>query len=204
MRFGLCGGFRGDFFDGEHGAIETRPPCFPQKAVESGRAVLPNSVAAYRVTDNRGGTAVVTMKRVSVAVLALVFVLAGCGEIDSEGEDGYTFRFKVDNNTHLSGGAPKTINKVEFINGDTRNDDVLFWSSQPISPGGERSMQYTARGFTIEYTSGTRIFGVQVMFEDGTKVFKWSYAGHNEKILVSVNPPDYYNASGISFSPGNW
>ena len=163
-----------------------------------------NSVAAYRVTDNRGGTAVVTMKRVSVAVLALVFVLAGCGEIDSEGEDGYTLRFKVDNNTHLSGGAPKTINKVEFINGDTRNDDVLFWSSQPISPGGERSMQYTARGFTIEYTSGTRIFGVQVMFEDGTKVFKWSYAGHNEKILVSVNPPDYYNASGISFSPGNW
>ena len=146
----------------------------------------------------------VPMKCVGVTVLALVFALAGCGKVDSEGEDGYTFRFKVDNNTHLNGGALKTITKVEFINGNTRNDYVRYASSEELSPGGERSIQYTARGFTVEYTPGTRIFGVQVTFEDGTKVFKWSYAGHNENILVSVNHPGYSNSSGISFSQGNW
>ena len=144
-----------------------------------------------------------------MAAAALVFCLAltGCNGITSGGEDGYTFKFKVDNNTHQSGGTSKTITKVEFINGDTRNDTVLSWSGQTIAPGGARSMQHTVRGFTIEHTPSTRVYGVQVTFDDGTAFFKPGYAGHESKILVSVNHPTYYNPnnpSGISFSPGHW
>jgi hypothetical protein len=134
-------------------------------------------------------------------------VLAGCDGIINPEEDGYTFKFKVDNNTDLSGGTAKTITKVEFINGDARNDTVLDWSSKTLDPG-ERSMQHTARGFTTEYTTSARIFGVQVTFDDDSKVFNWSSAGHGSKILVSVDHPGYYNGyynqSGIRFSPGNW
>jgi hypothetical protein len=143
-----------------------------------------------------------------VPALALVFALAlaGCDWIAGDGEGGYpyTFRFKVDNNTHLYGGAPKTITKVEFINGDTRNDLVLYQSGQPVTPGGARSTEHHVSGFTIEYSPSTRIFGVQVTFEGGTRAFAWSHAGHGQKILVSVNPPDYFNLSVISFSLGNW
>ena len=147
----------------------------------------------------------VTGAGIAVVVIVIIAItLAGCNGVVNPEENGYTFKFKVDNNTNQNGGTPKTISRVEFINGDTRNDDVRYSSGQSLNPGGERSMQYTALGFTIEYTSSTRIFGVQITFEDETKVFKWSYAGHNEKILVSVNPPDYYNPTGISFSPGNW
>jgi hypothetical protein len=139
-----------------------------------------------------------------VIALAAALILAGCDGAYNEEKDGYKFKFKVDNNTSLNGGTPKPITKVEFINGNTRNDEVLSWSTATIEPGGERSMQYTVMGFTIERTSSTRIFGVQVTFDDETKAFNWSYAGHESKILVAVGHPTIHNQSGMSFSYGNW
>ncbi|MDR2494389.1 MAG: hypothetical protein LBD24_04100 [Spirochaetaceae bacterium] len=141
------------------------------------------------------------------AVMAAVagLLLAGCGAGILNDEKGYLFKFKVDNNTHLNGGAGVAITEVAFINGDTRNDNVLLWSSETLLPGDDRSRQYTVRGFTIEYpTSSTRIYGVRITFEDDTKAFNWSYAGHENKVLVSVGHPSRYNDSGIIFSPGNW
>jgi hypothetical protein len=52
-------------------------------------------------------------------------LFTGCGGLISPEKDGCTLKFKGDNNTGHNGGAAKTITKVEFINGDTRNDDVL-------------------------------------------------------------------------------
>jgi hypothetical protein len=142
-------------------------------------------------------------------ILFCVLVPAGCGGVIDPEEDGYTFKFRVDNNTDYNGSAGKTITKVEFINGNTRNDDVLGWSGETLAPDGPRSRQHTVWGFTIERTSGARIFGVQVAFDDNSKVFAWNDAGHNEKILVEVYPAGYYNSSyhsspWIRFSSGNW
>ena len=142
-------------------------------------------------------------KTIVTLALAATLILAGCdGTYDVE-KDGYKFKFMVDNNTHF-GSTPKTITKVEFINGNTRNDKVRYWTTEQIEPGGKRSTQYTVTGFTIEHTPSTRIFGVQVTFEDETKVFNHSHTGHESKILISVDPPTYYNQSGIKFSIGNW
>jgi hypothetical protein len=126
----------------------------------------------------------------AVMFLAVGLVLAGCGA--SEEGDGYRIYFKVDNNTSQG------ITKVEFINGDTANDDVLTSHSVTLAKG-DRSMEYRVWGFDIEYGSSTRRFGVKVTFEDGDTLFNWGSAGHESKVLVSVS--SYYY---MSFSNGNW
>ncbi|MDR2758341.1 MAG: hypothetical protein LBB78_03075 [Spirochaetaceae bacterium] len=126
-----------------------------------------------------------------VFVLVCGLAIAGCDGVMNT-EKGYTFKFKVDNNTS------QTITKLEFINGDTRNDNVLSSSSESVSPG-KRSMQFIVSGFTVDdYDDGTRIFGVKATFEDGSNAFGWSYAGHEEKILASVY------SYGVFFRRGNW
>jgi hypothetical protein len=128
-----------------------------------------------------------------LAVMFLALFLAGCKVVEGDG-DGYKIRCKVDNNTSQS------IEKVEFINGDKQNDKVVFSSSITISAG-QRSFEYPVSGLTIEYGSSTRKFGVKVTFADATTKFDWSYAGHESKVLVSVNST-YSNWMG--FSSGNW
>jgi hypothetical protein len=129
-------------------------------------------------------------KMLGVIAIGVVIAvgLAGCGEA-KEG-DGYRIYFKVDNNTSQG------ITKVEFINGNTANDDVLTSHSVTLAKG-DRSMEYRVWGFDIEYGSSTRRFGVKVTFEDGDTLFGTSFAGHESKILVSVS---YY----MGFSNGNW
>jgi hypothetical protein len=131
---------------------------------------------------------------------------AGCGGISAIPEDSYTFRFKVDNDTNLNGGIPKTIKKVEFINGDRQNDDLLHRTDETIGPGTGRSPEYRVSGFTVESDNSTRKCGVKVTFEDDTTVFGTDVFGHGNKILVTVKYsyyymyPEYY----ISFSLGSW
>jgi hypothetical protein len=67
---------------------------------------------------------------------------------------------------------------------------------------GDRSLEIKVSGFTVEYTSSTRIFGVAVTFDDGTTVFGSSYASHESKILVTVNPSTAWRS--MSFSEGHW
>jgi hypothetical protein len=127
----------------------------------------------------------------TLVIMFLVFglFLAGCKVSE---EDGYRIRFKVDNNTS------QAISKVEFINGDRQNDMTVFTNNITISAG-NRSFEYDVSGFTVEYGSSTRRFGVKVTFADGTTRFNSSYAGHDQKVLVSVSS-SYY----MSFSSGNW
>jgi hypothetical protein len=126
-------------------------------------------------------------------VASALLTLAGCEVTEGSG-DGYRINFKVDNNTS------QEISKVEFINGDTQNDKVVgtIWSG--VSAG-KRSSEYRVYGFDIEYGSSTRRFGVKVTFEDNSTKFDWSYAGHESKVLVSVNS-SYYNY--MNFTSGNW
>ncbi|MDR1231902.1 MAG: hypothetical protein LBK61_10950 [Spirochaetaceae bacterium] len=126
-------------------------------------------------------------------VVSALLTLAGCEVTEGSG-DGYRINFKVDNY------SSQEISKVEFINGDTQNDKVVgaYMLSLPVS---QRSSEYRVYGFTIEYGSSTRRFGVKVTFADGTTRFASYYAGHESKILVSVGS-SYYNY--ISFSTGNW
>jgi hypothetical protein len=126
-----------------------------------------------------------------VGTLALVFTLLGCEMVTYSEKAGYMFRFRVDNNTS------QDIKKVDFINGDHANDNWVGSDSSSVKPG-ERSREHIQNGFTIEYGSSRRKFGVRVTFEDGTTLFDWSSAGHETKILVSVYP------SYIYFSEGNW
>jgi hypothetical protein len=121
--------------------------------------------------------------------------------IDGE-EDSYTFRFKVDNDTNLTGGL-KTIKKVEFINGDRQNDKVVGSWIVSIEPA-TRSSEYVHSGFTVEYDNSTRKCGVRITFEDNTTVFGWSAFGHRNKVLVTVKYSSYGNPYYITFSLGNW
>jgi len=129
-----------------------------------------------------------------VVVLVFGVVLIGCdGEAKSDGET-YTFNFKVDNNTS------DIITKVDFINGDTQNDRIL--RTVTSIRAGERSMEYRVSGFTVDYGSSTRKYGIKVTYEDNSTAFAWSSAGHGSKILVSVNSNSYWYP--ISVSSGNW
>jgi hypothetical protein len=140
-----------------------------------------------------------------IVAVALAFVFSGCDEAVSS-EIGYLFRFKVDNNTNLNGNSPNTIIGLVFINGDRQNDDeVGRMNSTTVVPAGERSREYRYSGFTVGYTRDTskHIFGVKITFADGTTAFDWSSAGHEAKILVSVDY-DYWGNIRIGFSSGNW
>jgi hypothetical protein len=123
-------------------------------------------------------------------VLAVGLVLAGCDGNATE-EEGYTFKFKVDN----SYSSP--ITKIEFINGNTKNDKVVGSRTLNLVYG-ERSSEYKVSGFTVE--SGSRcVFGVKVTFDNGNTTFNYGSAAHNAKILATVS-----SSSVISFSEGNW
>ena len=128
--------------------------------------------------------------------LLLTFALALAGCNGSEVEKGYTFRFRVDNDTNLNGGIPKTIARVEFINGDRQNDRVLEWATQPVAPG-ERSAEYRVSGFSVKYDYSTRKGGVRVTFDDETTAFSWDAFGHGNRVLVTVSSEfrngDYWN-----------
>ena len=123
--------------------------------------------------------------------LAFGFVLMGCDQDSDDDGDTYTFKFKVDNNTS------QAISKVEYINGNTKNDEVLSTRMIAIATG-DRSSEQSVSGFTVDYGSSTRRFGVKVTFANEDTQFASSYAGHGQKVLVSVYP------SYISFSSGNW
>jgi hypothetical protein len=138
---------------------------------------------------------------IRVLMLLSSLVLAGCGDVLGNTGDGYTFKFKVDNDTNLNGGSPKTINKVEFINGDRQNDNVLYSTTQALLPG-SRSTLYIVSGFTVEYSYSTHKCGVKVTFDDGTTAFGWSYFGHENKVLVTAAYS--WGKIKISFSLGNW
>jgi hypothetical protein len=116
---------------------------------------------------------------------------AGCNGVD-DGNSGYTFKFKVDNDTNLDTDMPKLITKVEFINGDRQNDNVLSQTLQAIAPG-TRSAEYYVHGFRVEddHDAARRKCGVRVTFEDGATLFGWDAFGHGSKVLVSVEY-DYY------------
>lgn len=137
-------------------------------------------------------------KIMAIAVLAAGF--GGCTVLT--GDEGYTFGFKVDNDTNLS-SRPKIIKKIEFINGDRQNDDVLYWTTQTIVPG-VRTTEQRIPGFTIEdeLDSARRKCGVRITFEDETVAFNWYSFGHDSKVLVTVS---YYSSRYIiGFSRGNW
>ena len=152
------------------------------------------------------------MKKMIFAVLAaaLALVLAGCGDLANAGEsanteeDSYAFRFKVDNDTNQNGGAPKTIKKVEFINGDRQNDNVVGLWTVTVEPGDRSSLEYTRSGFTVKHDDSRRKCGAKVTFEDDSTAFGWDAFGHNNKVLVSVNYSFYVDYYYISFSVGNW
>jgi hypothetical protein len=106
----------------------------------------------------------------------------------------------VDNDTN-NGNPPKAITRLEFINGDRQNDDVLSTKSLSLSPG-DRSSEYRVSGFTVDYGNSRRKAGVKVTFADETIAFGWSAFGHENKGLVSAA---YYKGSiRIGFSEGNW
>jgi hypothetical protein len=130
-------------------------------------------------------------KSLFAAMLALAFALALTACDGNANDNGYKFKFKVDNNTS------ETITKLEFINGNTRNDKVLERWTVNLLANGDRSREYSVSGFTVEATSSKRYCGVKVTFADETTAFGYSTFGHENKVLVSVG---YY----VSFSNGNW
>jgi hypothetical protein len=156
------------------------------------------TVDAKRRRQAKGGKMATGKNRLAL-LLAFALLLAGCN--GSSVEKGYTFRFKVDNDTNLNGGIPKTIAKIEFINGDRQNDRVLEWDTQPVAPG-ERSAEYRVSGFTVEYDYSTCKGGVRVTFDDETSTFNWDAFGHGNRILVTVSSDfrngDFWNP--IDFS----
>ncbi|MDR2759652.1 MAG: hypothetical protein LBB78_09765 [Spirochaetaceae bacterium] len=162
------------------------------------RPLSPGFSGIYQ--DNRAKKKL--FRGITALVLLGSLVLAGCGGVLSSDEEGYTFRFKVDNDTNLT-GASKTISKVEFINGDRQNDKVLYWAAPTLAPG-NRSMLYIVPGFTVEYDYSTRKCGVKVTFDDGTAIFGWGYFGHENKVLVTVDYSLYWDYYSVSFSLGNW
>jgi hypothetical protein len=121
-------------------------------------------------------------------VLAFSLAVIGC-ETDPE-DDGYMFKFKVDNNTSA------TITKVEFINGNTQNDKVV--GSTLNITANNRSTEHSLSGFTVEAGSSRRYCGVKVTYSGGSTKFSYSSYGHQSKILVSVGD------NSITFSEGNW
>jgi hypothetical protein len=137
------------------------------------------------------------MKKVLFGVTVLLLsalVLTSCG-MTTDNDNGYKFKFKVDNNT------TQTITKLEFINGNTSNDKVLYYTAREILPG-KRSDEYTQSGFTVEAGSSTRYCGVKITFDDGSTVFGYDAFGHENKILVAVE--NNWRGDYISFSNGNW
>ncbi|MDR2815022.1 MAG: hypothetical protein LBB79_10280 [Prevotellaceae bacterium] len=134
---------------------------------------------------------------------AMVAGAAGCNVADDE-KDGYTLRFKVDNDTNL-GDMPTDIKKIEFINGDRQNDNVLRSIIQTLPPA-NRSMEYRVSGFTMkdECDSARHKCGVRITFEDDDAAFDWDAFGHGSKVLVSVDYFEHYYEGRytISFSDG--
>jgi hypothetical protein len=140
-----------------------------------------------------------------IVVLAVLAAgLGGCGGV-LIGDAGYTFKFKVDNDTNLS-GFPKNIREVAFINGYRQNDDMLFWITQTIMPGPPRTTEQRVPGFTVEdeFDSARRKCGVRVTFDDGTVTFGWGSFGHNSKVLITVSYNYYYSRYIVGFSEENW
>jgi hypothetical protein len=133
---------------------------------------------------------------------------AGCNATDDDDEkNGYTYtlRFRVDNDTNLDSDMPKTIIKVEFINGDRQSDKVLYQITQPLAPN-DRSTEYRVSGFTVEDENdlARRKCGVRVTFEDNTTLIDHDAFGHGNKVLVSVYYSPYYGNYDIDFSDGKW
>jgi hypothetical protein len=136
---------------------------------------------------------------VGMAVLALVFALelSGCGEPDGAGDDSYTFKFRVDNN------SSKTITKIEFFNGSNKSNRVLDKVSALNLANGEMSNEYKVSGFTEEYEENKRLCGVMVTFEDESTVFGYWNSTHESKILVTAKY-SYWEGYHIDFSAGQW
>jgi hypothetical protein len=154
-----------------------------------------NSIYLKKAAADLGGFKANLFKLPALAALAIVLALAGCDLEAKDGEDGYTFRFRVDNNT------AQNITKLEFINGDRQNDDVLSTRTLSLSSG-DRSSEYRVSGFTIEYGDSRRKAGVKVTFADETAAFGWYAFGHENKVLVSATY--YVGKIRIDFSEGNW
>jgi hypothetical protein len=106
-------------------------------------------------------------------------------------QSGYTFRFKVKNN------SSKTIAKIVFINGD-KSDGRVLEKTRPDLSAGETSSEYKISGFTKDYVRDTRKCGVKVTYDDDTTKFSAHFAIDESKILVTVQD------ASIKFSNGYW
>jgi hypothetical protein len=153
----------------------------------------------YRRRGLHAKETIVKEKRFFVGLLALVFALAltGCDGEWITSAIGYTFRFRVYNNSSA------IITKVDFINGSNRNGFVLRSPSGIRLTNGELSDEYRVSGFTEEYGTNERFCGVIVTYADGTDSFAYWHSGHESKILVTATD-DYWSGRKLAFSSGNW
>jgi hypothetical protein len=141
-------------------------------------------------------------KMVFMGMLALALsalVLAGCEtNSDDDNNDSYTFRFKVDNK------SSNTITTIEFINGSNKDRRVLKKVSALNLGYGELSDEYKVSGFTGEYGTNERYYGVLVTYEDGTAIFGYWHCEQESKILVTSTDDYWTEEQKIVFSPGLW
>jgi hypothetical protein len=128
----------------------------------------------------------------------LVIGLGGCDNLITDGE-GYTFEFKVTYYSWIGWGNDGNITKIEFINGSSKDAEVLETKTVDIGFD-EMSPAYRVSGFTEKNGDDRRIFGVKVTLADGSWRFCWSSAGNNAKLLLTIN--NYSPMDG--FSEGSW
>ena len=134
-----------------------------------------------------------TNKKIWFGIVAMTLLfglfLTRCGDVTID--NSYTFEFKVQSR------SSKSITKIEFINGSSRNERVLRTETISLSTN-EMSRAFKVLGFTEEHGDAQRLFGINVTFDDETTLFNWGTAGHENKIFVTV-----WN-NWISFSAENW
>jgi hypothetical protein len=130
------------------------------------------------------------------AVLAIS--LGGCDALTTD-DTGYTFEFKVSYYYWAGWGNDGNITKIEFINGSSKDAEVLETKTVDIALD-EMSPAYKVSGFTEKNGDDRRIFGVKITLADGSWRFFWIAAGNKAKLLLTIN--NYSPMDG--FSDGNW
>ena len=132
-----------------------------------------------------------------VIVLVFGFSLTGCDDLSNN--NGYTFEFRIVNNSQ--GGYARTITNIEFINGSNKNAPVLQTETVNLKPR-EMSGIYKISGFTEKEGKDEYLFGIRFTtdstFLNGTE-FTYSSAKNKSKIKVLLNASDYY-----WFENGDW